>query len=71
MPFAKSVSAKSHAFDKAGNETRTDFVKMMKIVVAAGYSDYVGIEFEGGKISEVAGVHATKKLLVKVREMLS
>ena len=71
MPFAKSVSAKSHNFDKAGNETRTDFVKMMKIVVAAGYSDYVGIEFEGGKISEVAGVHATKKLLVKVREMLS
>ena len=71
MPFAKSVSAKSHDFDKQGNETRTDFVKMMKIVVAAGYSDYVGIEYEGGKLSEVAGVHATKKLLLKVRETLS
>ncbi len=71
MPFAKSVSAKSHDFDKAGNETKTDFVKMMKIVVAAGYDDYVGIEYEGGKLSEVAGVHATKKLLLKVRKMLS
>ena len=71
MPFAKSVSAKSHDFDKQGNETRTDFVKMMKIVVAAGYSDYVGIEYEGGKLPEVAGVHATKKLLLKVRETLS
>ena len=30
MQFAKSVSAKSHDFDEAGNETRTDFVKMMK-----------------------------------------
>ena len=71
MPFAKSVSAKSHDFDEAGNETRTDFVKMMKIVVAAGYNDYVGIEYEGGKLSEVAGVHATRKLLLKVRELLS
>ena len=71
MPFAKSVSAKSHDFDKQGNETRTDFVKMMKIVVAAGYNDYVGIEYEGGKLSEVAGVHATRKLLLKVRELLS
>ncbi len=71
MPFAKSVSAKSHDFDKDGNETKTDFVKMMKIVVAAGYRDYVGIEYEGGRLSEVAGVHATKKLLLKVREQLS
>ena len=71
MPFAKSVSAKSHAFDEAGNETATDFLKMMKIVVDAGYDDYVGIEYEGKKLPEVAGVHATKKLLVKVRGLLS
>ena len=71
MPFAKSVSAKSHDFDKQGNETKTDFVRMMKIVVAAGYNDYVGIEYEGGKLSEVAGVHATRKLLLKVRDLLS
>ena len=71
MPFAKAVSAKSYDFDAEGNDTKTDYLKMMKIVVAAGYNDYVGIEYEGGKLSEVAGVHATKKLLLKVRDMLS
>ncbi len=71
MPFAKGVSAKSHDFDEDGNETHTDYVKMMKIVLAAGYHGYVGIEFEGGKIDEMAGIKATKKLLERVREQLA
>jgi len=70
MPFAKSVSAKSHDFDKDGNETRTDFRKMMKIVIDAGYRGYVGIEYEGGKLPEVQGVRATKRLLERVRSEL-
>ncbi len=70
MPFAKGVSAKSHDFDDAGNETRTDYFKMMKIVLDAGYSGYVGIEYEGGKLSEPDGIQATKKLLDRVREKL-
>jgi sugar phosphate isomerase/epimerase len=37
MPFAKGVSAKSHEFDADGNEVRTDYRKMMKIVLEAGY----------------------------------
>lgn len=71
MPFAKSVSAKSHDFDKDGNETKTDFRKMLKIVVDAGYDGYVGIEYEGRRLSEVDGVKATKKLLERVRTELS
>ena len=71
MPFAKSVSAKAHDFDKEGNETQTDFYRMMKIVVDAGYHGYVGIEFEGGKIPEVEGVKRTKKLLERVRAQLA
>lgn len=71
MPFAKSVSAKSHDFDAEGNETHTDYFKMMKIVVDAGYHGYVGIEYEGGKIGEVEGVHATKKLLERVAAKLA
>lgn len=71
MPFAKGVSAKSHDFDDNGNETRTDFVKALKIVLDAGYRGYVGVEYEGGKISEEAGIKATKKLLEKVRGQLS
>jgi sugar phosphate isomerase/epimerase len=71
MPWAKLVSAKSHEFDKEGNETKTDYRKMMKIVIDASYHDYVGIEFEGGGIPEIEGVHKTKALLEKVREELS
>lgn len=66
MPFAKGVSAKSHDFDEEGNETRTDYYKMLKIVKEAGYTGYIGVEYEGGKLSEVEGVIATKKLLEKV-----
>jgi len=71
MPFAKAVSAKTHEFDDHGNETHTDFARMMKIVVDAGYHGYVGIEYEGTKHSEVDGVRLTKKLLERVRGQLS
>lgn len=71
MPFAKGVSAKSHDFDARGNETHTDYRKMMKIVLAAGYKGYVGIEYEGGKTSEPDGIRATKKLLEAVRAELA
>lgn len=67
MPLAKAVSAKSHDFDSTGNETQTDYRRMMKIVIDAGYHGYVGIEYEGGKLSEPEGIRATKKLLETVR----
>ncbi len=63
--------AKSHAFDEEGNETNTDYLRMMKIVIDAGYRGYVGIEWEGGEISEEAGILKTKALLERVREELS
>jgi sugar phosphate isomerase/epimerase len=71
MPFAKAVSAKSHDFDEHGNEIHTDYVRMMKIVLDAGYRGYVGIEYEGDKLSEMDGVMATKRLLERVREKLA
>ncbi len=67
MPFAKGVSAKSHDFDAAGNETHTDYRRMLKIVLAAGYRGYIGIEYEGKMLDEPAGIRATKKLLAAVR----
>ena len=70
MPFAKAVSAKSHDFDEKGNETATDYKKMMKIVLDAGYSGFVGVEYEGSKLDEFAGIRATKALLEKVRTEL-
>ena len=71
MPFAKAVSAKSHDFNDNGNEIHTDYHKMMKIVIDAGYRGYVGVEYEGSKLSEYDGIKATKKLLESVREKLS
>lgn len=71
MPFAKAVSAKSHDFDAEGNETHTDYLKMMKIVLDAGYHGYCGIEYEGSKLGEPEGIKATKKLLERVREKLA
>ena len=70
MPFAKGVSAKSHDFDAQGNETHTDYVKMLKIVKKAKFKGYVGIEFEGGKIGEKEGIKLTKALLEKVGKMV-
>lgn len=63
MPFAQAVSAKSHDFDDSGNETRTDYERMLGIVKAAGYRGFIGIEYEGGKLSEDDGILATKALL--------
>jgi sugar phosphate isomerase/epimerase len=71
MPYAKGVSAKSHEFDAEGNEVHTDYFKMMKIVLDAGYHGYVGIEREGEKPGEKEGVMLTKRLLERVREKLS
>lgn len=70
MPFAKGVSAKASNFDEQGNCVETDYRKMMKIVLAAGYRGYVGIESSGGKLSEMDGIRATKKLLEKVHDEL-
>jgi len=68
MPYAKSVSAKSYDFDDKGDETKIDYYRMMKIVLDAGYKSYVGIEYEGERLSETDGIIATKKLLEKIRE---
>lgn len=65
MPFAKSVSAKSYEFNALGEETSTDFARMMGIVRDAGYRGWVGVEFEGENVSEVAGTNATRDLLLK------
>jgi sugar phosphate isomerase/epimerase len=66
MPFAKGVSAKTHDFDAQGNCVETDYRRMLKIVLDAGYHGHIGIEYEGTKLSEPDGIRATKKLLERV-----
>ena len=65
MPYAKAVSAKSYDFDENGNEIGIDYLKILQIVNNANYSGYIGIEYEGSRLSEKDGIIATKKLLEK------
>ena len=71
MPFAKAVSAKSHDFDAAGNETKTDYKRMLQIVLRARFSSWVGIEYEGSVLSEPDGVAATLRLLRRLQTELA
>jgi sugar phosphate isomerase/epimerase len=74
MPYAKGVSAKTHKFDEAGNETEIDYKRMFDIIKKSGFNGIVGIEYEGGLmnaqgmagyLSNETGIEATKKLVEK------
>ena len=71
MPYAKAVSAKSYDFDESGNESTIDFLRMLRIVLDAGYRGYVGIEYEGARLSEHEGIRATLALLQAIRRELA
>jgi len=71
MPFAKAVSAKSHKFDEQGEETGTDYHRMLKVVMDAGYHGWVGVEYEGSDLSPREGTKLTKALLEMVRDELA
>jgi sugar phosphate isomerase/epimerase len=66
MLYAKAVSAKCYDFGPDGSETRIDFARMIEIVRAAGYEGYIGIEFEGERLSEREGIAAAKALLERL-----
>jgi sugar phosphate isomerase/epimerase len=63
---AFGVSAKSYDFDEEGNETTLDYNRLIKIVKDAGYKGFVGVEYEGSRLSEEEGIIATKTLLEKI-----
>ena len=62
---AKAVSAKAYDFDENGNETTLDFPRIIKLVKDSGYAGYIGVEYEGGRLSEKEGIIAIKDLLLK------
>ena len=75
MPYAKGVSAKSHEFDKDGEELSTNYSRMIKIISESNYKGYITIEYEGAMkgmfggegtyLSPHEGNLATKKLINK------
>ena len=52
-------------FDNQGNETTIDYQRMLQIVKSFGYNGYIGVEYEGNRLSEVEGIKATSDLLIK------
>ncbi len=71
MEYAKAVSAKSYDFDEAGDETTIDYKKMLQTIKDAGYTGYIGIEYEGQRLSPEEGILATKNLLMEAGQELS
>lgn len=71
IPYAKGASAKTYNFDEKGNCAETDYYKILKIIKDSGFKGYIGIEYEGDKLSEAEGIRKTKSLLEKVAETLS
>lgn len=82
MPWVKeSVSAKTYDWDTGAGKFYTedrrekvemtlDYERMMRIVVGAGYSGYVSIEYEGHKHSEIDGIKRSKQALEEIRALL-
>ena len=71
MPWAGHVSAKSHEFDAQGNETSTDYRRMLRILRDARYERWIEVEYEGDRLSEEEGVRATKRLVETVMAELA
>ncbi|MBZ9729332.1 sugar phosphate isomerase/epimerase [Salegentibacter sp. JZCK2] len=71
MPHAKAVSAKSYNFNEEGEETTLDYERILKIVQDAGYTGFVGVEYEGENLSPEEGIEATRELLIEVGSKLN
>lgn len=70
MPYAKAVSAKSNDFDAEGNAIDIDYTKLLQTVKDAGYTGFIGVEYEGSILGEESGIMATKDLMLKVAREL-
>jgi sugar phosphate isomerase/epimerase len=68
LPYAPAVCAKALKFDQEGNETHTDYFKMLRIVHGSDFSGVISIEFEGHGVDPVAGTRMTKKLILNALE---
>jgi len=65
LPFAKGVSAKTYDFDANGGQPKIDYPALMSVLKSAGFSGYIGIEYEGYNNNEDEGIKKTKALLQK------
>ena len=43
---------------------------MLRIVKNFGYNGFIGVEYEGSRLSEIDGIKATRDLLIKVGQSI-
>ena len=77
MPWVKgAMSAKAYDWDtgagdlytedrREGREMTIDYARLLSIVLKAGYTGFIGIEYEGQKHSEMEGIVRTKTAIEK------
>lgn len=70
MPYARAVSAKTMLFDAAGNDTRTDYVRMLRIIRESGYDGYLGVEYSGDQFPADKGIRMTIDLINRAAAQL-
>ena len=70
MPLARGVSVKPRVWDANGKDADIDLLRMMKIVVDAGYRGHCGIEY-GPEGKELEGVRDLRIQLERVRDQLA
>lgn len=70
MPKALAVSAKTYDFNEAGEETSMDFTKILQTVKDAGYTGFIGVEYEGENHTPKEGIMLTKELLINTAQNL-
>jgi sugar phosphate isomerase/epimerase len=58
-PYTRGVSVKAHDFDKQGNETTIDYSHCFNIFEQQHFKGCYSAEFEGNRMSEMAGTKAT------------
>ena len=65
LPYSETISCKMHSFDEQGLQPHFDYDKLMKMIVTSDYKGYLAIEWEGSALKPVAGVKASKALIIK------
>ncbi len=65
LPWAKGISAKSRDFGRNGKHKTYDFLPLLRVIKESGYTGHIGIEYEGYKLNEAAGIKATQELLIR------
>ncbi len=70
MPYATGVSVKPRVWDDNGNSSDLDYVRMMRIVLKAGYNGFCGIE-HGPQDREIEGINEVHEQLKIARDKLA